>query len=83
MYEIVFSGHQGVTWASGATDSMRRYVVNAKVRRYENLTKTMNIPNNRKSFSQPNVLWFLRAGAMQNRNHKNVRAAYALARELA
>lgn len=55
----------------------------AKTQRYERLIKTMNLPEVRKSFNQPNVRWFLRHGAIQNRTHKHFDAAYALARELA
>ena len=54
-----------------------------KTQRYERLIKTMNLPAARKSYSQPNVRWFLRNGAIQNRTHRNIETAIQLARELA
>jgi hypothetical protein len=57
--------------------------MHAKAQKYERLIKTMNLPAVRKSYSQPNVRWFLRNGAIQNRTHRNFDAAFALARELA
>lgn len=54
-----------------------------KVQRFERLIKTMDLPAVRKSYSQCNVRWFLRAGAIQNRTHRNFNAALALALELA
>ncbi len=54
-----------------------------KARCYERLIRTMNLPAARKFYSQPNVRWFLRNGAIQNRTHRNFDAAYTLARELA
>lgn len=54
-----------------------------KVIRYEYLIKTMNLPADRKVFSQPNVRWFLRNGAIQNTTHRNFDAVMKLARELA
>lgn len=57
--------------------------MHAKAQKYERLIKTMNLPAVRKSYNQPNVRWFLRNGAIQNRTHRNFDAAFALARELA
>ena len=54
-----------------------------KAQRYERLIKTMDLPAFRKIYSQPNVRWFLRNGAIQNRTHRNFDAAFTLARELA
>ena len=54
-----------------------------KVQRYEHLIKTMDLPAFRKTFSQPNVRWFIRNGALQNRTHRYFDAAFTLARELA
>jgi len=54
-----------------------------KVIRYEYLIKTMKLPADRKRFSQPNVRWFLRNGAIQNTTHPHFDAALKLARELA
>ena len=55
----------------------------SKVQRYEHLIKTMQLPADRKVFSQPNVRWFLRNGAIQNTTHRNFDAVMKLARELA
>jgi hypothetical protein len=55
----------------------------SKVQRYEHLIKTMQLPADKKMFSQPNVRWFLRNGAIQNTTHRNFDAVMKLARELA
>ena len=55
----------------------------AKVQRYLKLIASMDIPDARKNFNQPNVRWFLRNDAIKNRAHKNIDAALSLARELA
>ncbi len=53
-----------------------------KIKRFERLIRSMNLPENRKVYSRPNVLWFVREGALQNRNHRNFNDAVRLAREL-
>jgi hypothetical protein len=57
--------------------------MNAKINRYERLIKNMNLPNERKRYSQSNALWFIRNGALLNRNHQNFQEAFDLARQLA
>lgn len=54
-----------------------------RIKRYERLIRNMNVPEQRKTFSQANVLWFIRNGALQNRHHSNFYEAFELARQLA
>ena len=56
--------------------------MNWKIKRYESLIRNMNLPQNRKNYSEPNVLWFIRSGAMQNMQHENFYAAYELAKDI-
>ena len=53
-----------------------------RIKRFERLIGSMNLPENRKQYSRPNVLWFVRNGALQNRQHQNFNEAVQLAREL-
>jgi len=53
-----------------------------RIKRFERLISSMNLPENRKSYNRPNVLWFVRNGALQNRQHRNFDEAVKLAREL-
>ena len=52
------------------------------IKRFERLVGSMNLPENRKFYNRPNVLWFVRNGALQNRQHRNFEEAFKLAREL-
>lgn len=56
--------------------------MNNRIKRFERLISSMNLPENRKRYSRPNVLWFVRNGALQNRHHCNFNEAVQLAREL-
>ena len=53
-----------------------------RIKRFERLISSMNLPENRKAFNRPNVLWFVRNSALQNRQHQNFDEAVKLAREL-
>ena len=53
-----------------------------RIKRFERLVSSMNLPENRKQYSRPNVLWFVRNGALQNRQHRNFNEAVQLAIEL-
>lgn len=53
-----------------------------KIKRFERLIRSMNLPENRKVYSRPNVLWFVHNGALQNRSHQNFNEAVQLTREL-
>ena len=53
-----------------------------RIKRFERLIGSMNLPENRKQYNRPNVLWFVRNGALQNRQHQNFNEAVQLAREL-
>jgi len=50
--------------------------------RFEKLISDMNLPENRKTYTHENVLYFLRNGAILNTLHKNHAAALQVAREL-
>ena len=53
-----------------------------RIKRFERLIRSMDLPENRKSYNRPNALWFVRNGALQNRQHRNFSEAVQLAREL-
>ena len=53
-----------------------------RIKRFERLISSMNLPENRKQYNRPNVLWFVRNGALQNRQHQHFSEAVQLAREL-
>jgi len=55
--------------------------VNLQIR-FENLISDMNLPEDRKTYTHENVLYFLRKGAIINTLHKNHAAALQVAREL-
>ena len=44
-------------------------------KKFETAIKSMNIPDNRKTASQTNALWFLRQGVALNRKHPNILTA--------
>lgn len=43
--------------------------------KFELVVKDMKIPDNRKSASPPNALWFLRQGVAPNRDHPQILTA--------
>ena len=51
-------------------------------KRFENLIFSMDLPDSRKTYSNENVLYFLRNGAIVNTLHKNFNAAVKTARDL-
>ena len=53
-----------------------------RIKRFERLISSMDLPQNRKQYNRPNVLWFVRNGALQNRQHRSFNEAVQLAREL-
>jgi hypothetical protein len=50
--------------------------------KFSSLIKDMEIPIMRREVNQTNLRWFLRNGAIYNRNHKNFEQAVRLAQQL-
>lgn len=59
-----------------------RYDEFAPFYEFSTLTKSMNIPDERREVNQINLKWFLRNGAILNRNHINCDKAIRLAQKL-
>ena len=52
------------------------------VRRFENIISTMDIPVQRKRVNHSNLYWFLRNGAIANRDNAHFAEAVELATQL-